>query len=740
MTPTGFTQVSASGLQDSTGALLSNATISFTPTNHLGVPISFRSGGSNSGQVCTDAVSLAVVNGAFSIALADTSLTMPLNVGYAVSLTSDLTGDELLGPGYTCIQPSGASWSFDQYATSTVPNALVLSGPAGKDGIRGAAGVDGTAGQTGPAGTTTLTGSNGMFNAQGGLQVAPASPILYASNVQMNYQQYAAIQFDASVCGHSWNGINNNWRLTSGFKLLLDNTTRGIKQLYSGNFNNDGEGDTALKYVYLDTVPSGLKDGSCEGTTASTWEVREYRSNFMGAVATTTGRGDTQPTYTLTLQSGGDAGQSVIADGGILINASLGTVAGTMGGFGSPYENWLARMPITVTAGAVNNALPICSAWGGFADTLNATNEPTSQYRQDTVTVNLSIQGKTSNPFTVGVCRLMGSGRPEMVVVSAVGTPSNGQQSVTFQHRYPQFGGYLFQGGLAGQVMSFDANYAFSGRRTSHPVASIDGTSVLYSVYLNGAAQANVLPMSGLEAANPRIPSLAGVHFFPGAEVTAVLTPRGSNPPACLLETNDMAWAAGHLVEALFPCWWGGNMNWQTIYHSTPAHQSFNSTGYNLNMSGPGIGGSFTPFLINGANPDSMYRIGGGPLRKPLGYTIGSAYDNMPTVNALSVQHAPDPISVDHSSCLIGVGGSGAYQGTHFLGNTTAGSNTVTVMHPDGYQSTLGLETGDPISGPGIPANAQVMTVPDYDHVTIGVSTPVGDRRPQARGRAPARA
>jgi len=129
--PTGFTQVSASALKDSTGTVVANATISFYPVNNLGVPISFRAGGG--GQVMSVPVTAQVTNGAFTILLADSTLTLPANVGYSVSVIDNVSGKSLLGAGYSCVQPSGAAWNFDTYQPNLAPLVIAQYGPSAYD-------------------------------------------------------------------------------------------------------------------------------------------------------------------------------------------------------------------------------------------------------------------------------------------------------------------------------------------------------------------------------------------------------------------------------------------------------------------------------------------------------------------------------------------------------------------------------------------------------------------------------
>lgn len=131
--PTGYTTVSASHLQDATGTNITNATIWFQPVDNKGKPLSFRSGGTE-GQTVSTPVTATVTNGAFSVVLADTTLTQPANVGYSVTVLDNLTGRNLLGSGYECIQPTGSTWSFDAYVPNLSPQVSVIVGGEGPAG------------------------------------------------------------------------------------------------------------------------------------------------------------------------------------------------------------------------------------------------------------------------------------------------------------------------------------------------------------------------------------------------------------------------------------------------------------------------------------------------------------------------------------------------------------------------------------------------------------------------------
>ena len=115
---TGFTIVTATHVRDTTGKLIVNATIKFQPCDNQGRLTSYRIGGSG-GQSSFQPVSTQVRNGIFSINLADTTMTMPVNIAFAVTVIDNATGNVLLGPKGYLIQPSGAEWDFDAFTPST---------------------------------------------------------------------------------------------------------------------------------------------------------------------------------------------------------------------------------------------------------------------------------------------------------------------------------------------------------------------------------------------------------------------------------------------------------------------------------------------------------------------------------------------------------------------------------------------------------------------------------------------
>lgn len=161
------TLVTGFQITDAAGNPLPSGTITFTPTNAQGQPMSFR-GGPGGQRVYTPA-SAQVTNGAFSIYLDDVSTTSPSYLCYQVSVVNNATHKQVLGgPDYSCIQPTGANYSFDNYSTSSTP----ILEHAGQQ-IEGDTGINGNLAITGniSAGSINTTGvinaavTNGIVNA-----------------------------------------------------------------------------------------------------------------------------------------------------------------------------------------------------------------------------------------------------------------------------------------------------------------------------------------------------------------------------------------------------------------------------------------------------------------------------------------------------------------------------------------------------------------------------------------------
>ena len=187
--PAGFTVVTSTSFQDASGGLATNATIYFQPVDNKGTHISFRAGGAG-GQVSFRPVQANVMNGAFSIVLADTTLTTPVNVGYSVTCFDNNSGHELIGPGYGCIQPSGPTWNFDTFVPNTPAQQVVYKGADGASAYE-------TAVLNGYVGTEAqwLTSLQGAVGAPGQLAAGSFSPNAFTEAI--------GIPSDVNVCDPS---------------------------------------------------------------------------------------------------------------------------------------------------------------------------------------------------------------------------------------------------------------------------------------------------------------------------------------------------------------------------------------------------------------------------------------------------------------------------------------------------------------------------------------------------------
>jgi hypothetical protein len=158
--PYGYLTISGSNVMDSTGLVpVANGTITFTPVNNSGVPIGYRATkvGGGYAQTTLAPVTATITNGAWSMQIADTALTWPVNVCFSVTATDNATGAQLLGPGLSCVQPAGSgtavtganAWctasaspnggtcNFDAYPPNLTALAVTQYGPQGPQGPQG---------------------------------------------------------------------------------------------------------------------------------------------------------------------------------------------------------------------------------------------------------------------------------------------------------------------------------------------------------------------------------------------------------------------------------------------------------------------------------------------------------------------------------------------------------------------------------------------------------------------------
>lgn len=120
------------------GLLPINGTITFQPTLFNGVPVSVEVGG---GQSTTQPFTAVIAAGVFSLTLPDVTVGNPSPVCFQVTAVNT-KGQQLLGPGYGCVQPhytavGAGDWcqagvcNFDNFVPNLAPWALVEMGPTG---------------------------------------------------------------------------------------------------------------------------------------------------------------------------------------------------------------------------------------------------------------------------------------------------------------------------------------------------------------------------------------------------------------------------------------------------------------------------------------------------------------------------------------------------------------------------------------------------------------------------------
>lgn len=311
----GFTTVSAAHLQDATGTVIAKATIYFLPVSpSTGRPISFRAGGALGATVAV-AVSAVVAAGAFNIQLADTTLTLPVNIGYKVTVLDNVTGDSLLGPGYGCVQPSGSTWSLDSYQPNLAAEVAVQYGPEGPAGSLSIASVE-----VGDTAAVVNTGTNSAavlnitlprglqgvpgVNATAGTLTGNFSSAPVAGTIDGSNRVFTVSGSESAF----WFVFRNGVRLFSG----RDYTQSGNSLTLAVAPDPNGLGPGVPDIIYVDAsapVQSGSGGSGASGTAAITG------GTITGAVITPAQLiiGNDQGQYfVLSFKANGSGGQDLV--------------------------------------------------------------------------------------------------------------------------------------------------------------------------------------------------------------------------------------------------------------------------------------------------------------------------------------------------------------------------------------------------------------------------------------------
>jgi hypothetical protein len=110
--------VTAHYLSDSAGNPVTGI-LHWQPTLANGTPASYRVG--SGGTVTSLPVQVNVRAGAFTLTIADTSLTSPANICFKVTL-STVANTSALGPGYNCVQPHSVAVGSTDWCQAGVCN------------------------------------------------------------------------------------------------------------------------------------------------------------------------------------------------------------------------------------------------------------------------------------------------------------------------------------------------------------------------------------------------------------------------------------------------------------------------------------------------------------------------------------------------------------------------------------------------------------------------------------------
>ena len=331
-------------------------------------------------------------------------------------------------------------------------------------------------------------------------------------------------------CGNSGTACTG-WSGTRGEVMNYSNSQRGINQAHSLIWDNNAIGDATAEYTYFQPF-GGQSAASDEGISLKTLQMHQ-KGAFTGTVSGSPAVGATSITTTgFGCSYGYCITQSMYdtwADGGIIFDSTKPVSTATVGAGGTSMGG--ISFPLTV------GTVPVSTAWGNIvpASCTNNGNGQWQTYTATTCNVTLGTSPVSPGNFATGTNVCLVGPFKENVAVTAVGTPSAGVQSVTFNTRYAWNGGtaLMMQGGDCGdsfvatsQVSSWPIAYFIVGATTS--------TTLMYANCLGGqCGGGGTLLASGTP-----------ITIFPSAEII------GSNGfgGSVDLGTNQMATANGDVL------------------------------------------------------------------------------------------------------------------------------------------------------------------------------------------------
>jgi hypothetical protein len=420
--------------------------------------------------------------------------------------------------------------------------------------------------------------------------------------------------------------------------------TSGIDQYQSANVVKNGTGDLAGLYLYV--YGGGRSAQEDEGVTGITVESGEINGYFHGTIASGAGPGSTSLTLTDTPSVPHDWKST--CDGCMLLDISKGKIAGNLNGKAAPLPGtFLMQLPTAnVSVNGASSSLPLTRAWC----TLTAAVPPTTTAgvgTSRTVGCTLGTIGGSTPSFRSGqIATIAGKFYPEQVMITNAGQPSGGVQTLTFAARNPNpAGSLLFQGGIAGQSLSFDDNLALTGFRTSYYVfGSLDGTNLIYGSQIAGNVAGNILPRRGSDAET----ITSGFHLYPSAEIVA----NSAQPSAPTLEPNAVPWEAGDTVEDPRFQSYGGTGIRDVCAAVTPSDEGVASGCMYLELGGPGISGTYHPFRMTNHNQPSLYTQAGGKLAPVPAFFVDGPFGDLMTFGhgpSTGIMDANAVINITHT-------------------------------------------------------------------------------------------
>jgi hypothetical protein len=428
-------------------------------------------------------------------------------------------------------------------------------------------------------------------------------------SVQSGYGHRTLVFQDLNTFGPSVNfGNSGGWTITHVVEAPhIVFGTSGIDQYLGASIIKNGTGDLAGLYLYV--YGGGRAAQSDEGVTGLTVESGEIPGYFHGTIASGGAPGSTS--LALTDNPSAPHDWKYTCDGCMLLDISKGTIAGNLNGKAVPVPGtYLMELPTTNnTIGGSPASLPLTKAWCTLATAVPPT-DTAGVGTPRTIDCTLGQVGGATPAFRAGqIATVAGRWYPEQVLIAKAGRPSGGVQSLTFAARNPNpAGSILFQGGIAGQSLSFDDNLSFTGFRSSYYVfGSLDGTNLIYGSQIAGdLTPAHTLPRPGGDAET----TSSGFHLYPSAEIVA----NSAQPSAPTLEPNAVAWENGDTVEDPRFQSYGGVGIRDVCQAFTPSDEGVASSCLQLQLSGPGVSGTYHPFRLRNFNPITLYKAGGGKL------------------------------------------------------------------------------------------------------------------------------